>query len=67
MYIILYIGLFYCSFFHALKARRASSSLSISSSRERFSSRKNLPRIESITDLTNFDLTQNPEDLDKEQ
>ncbi|XP_069990120.1 putative leucine-rich repeat-containing protein DDB_G0290503 isoform X17 [Penaeus vannamei] len=49
------------------QARRASSSLSISSSRERFSSRKNLPRIESITDLTNFDLTQDPEDLDKEQ
>ncbi|XP_063606514.1 uncharacterized protein LOC134781288 isoform X19 [Penaeus indicus] len=49
------------------QARRASSSLSISSSRERFSSRKNLPRIESITDLTNFDLTQDPEELDKEQ
>ncbi|XP_071518225.1 uncharacterized protein osp isoform X4 [Panulirus ornatus] len=49
------------------KERRASSNLSISSSRERFSSKKNLPRIDSISDLTNFDFTLEPEELDKEQ
>ncbi|KAK8748698.1 hypothetical protein OTU49_015953 [Cherax quadricarinatus] len=49
------------------KDRRASSNLSISSSRERFSSKKNLPRINSISDLTNFDFTLEPEELDKEQ
>ncbi|XP_066967935.1 protein outspread isoform X41 [Macrobrachium rosenbergii] len=47
--------------------RRASSTLSISSSRERFSSRKNLPRIDSLSDLTNFDVCLEPELLDKEQ
>nr|XP_045626396.1 serine-rich adhesin for platelets-like isoform X4 [Procambarus clarkii] len=49
------------------KDRRASSNLSISSSRERFSSKKNLPRIDSISDLTNFDFTLEPDELDKEQ
>ncbi|KAK7080083.1 hypothetical protein SK128_023692, partial [Halocaridina rubra] len=47
--------------------RRASSTLSISSSRERFSSRKNLPRIDSLSDLTNFEVSLEPELLDKEQ
>ncbi|XP_068233114.1 protein outspread isoform X22 [Palaemon carinicauda] len=47
--------------------RRASSTLSISSSRERFSSRKNLPRIDSLSDLTNFEVCLEPELIDKEQ
>ncbi|XP_076038197.1 myosin phosphatase Rho interacting protein outspread isoform X4 [Oratosquilla oratoria] len=48
------------------KGRRVSSNLSISSSRERFSSKRNLPRMDSLSDLTNFDGNLKPEDLDKD-
>ncbi|XP_063875327.1 protein outspread-like isoform X17 [Scylla paramamosain] len=49
------------------KERRASSNLSISSSRERFTSKKALPRIDSLSDLTNVDLSSDPEEMSKEQ
>ncbi|MPC17393.1 Protein outspread [Portunus trituberculatus] len=49
------------------KERRASSNLSISSSRERFTSKKALPRIDSLSDLTNVDLSLDPEEMSKEQ
>ncbi|CAL4061322.1 unnamed protein product, partial [Meganyctiphanes norvegica] len=49
------------------KIRQSSSTLSISSSRERFSSKKNLPRMDSLSDLTNVNLLVEPRELDKEQ